>query len=118
NGIPFMLIFTKADKQSRVKSDQNVAKFRKRLSTWFEEIPQTFITSSETNLGCDEVLSVIAEINQGFEKPNLIDRPTFALKDPDSKDLDSHYDSTKSYDISFDPPSVANSEDPDQEGLV
>lgn len=97
NSIPFILIFTKADKQSRVKSDQNVAKFKKKLATWFEEIPPTYITSSETQLGCDEVLLVIEDINKGFEKPNLIEKPIFTLKDADSIDHDSHYDSTKSY---------------------
>src|SRR5690606_9523440 len=35
-GIPFVLIFTKADKQSPVKSDMNIAKFRKALAQWFE----------------------------------------------------------------------------------
>lgn len=105
NSIPFMLIFTKADKQSRVKSDQNIAKFRKKLSTWFEEVPPAFITSAESQLGCVDVLSTIGEINQDFEKPSLIQHPVFALKTDDSEDLDSHYDATKSYDTSFDPSS-------------
>jgi GTP-binding protein len=97
NNIPFLLLFTKADKQSRVKSDQNVAKFKKKLSTWFEEVPPTYLTSSETQLGCEEVLLVIEDINKSFEKPNPIEKPTFALKSVDSVDSDSHYDATKSY---------------------
>lgn len=68
-GIPFMLIFTKADKQSGVKSDQNVAKFRRALKKWFEEIPPNFLTSAETRLGCDKVLASIDEINQNFQPP-------------------------------------------------
>lgn len=68
-GIPFMLIFTKADKQSGVKSDQNVAKFRRALKRWFEEIPPNFLTSAETRLGCDKVLASIDEINQNFQPP-------------------------------------------------
>lgn len=102
HSIPFMLVFTKADKQSRVKSDQNIARFRKKLGTWFEEVPPTFITSAESQLGCDEVLSTIAEINQGFEKPTMIQHPVFALKTDDSVDLDAHYDATKSYEPGFD----------------
>lgn len=62
-GIPFVLIFTKADKQSPVKSDMNIAKFRKALAQWFEETPPLFLTSSETRAGCDEVLAFIDEIN-------------------------------------------------------
>ncbi|UEG54712.1 ribosome biogenesis GTP-binding protein YihA/YsxC [Mucilaginibacter daejeonensis] len=67
-GLPFVLIFTKADKQSNVKTDQNVAKFKKALKASFEEIPQYFITSSENKLGRDEVLNFIDEVNKGFVK--------------------------------------------------
>ncbi|MEI5986197.1 MULTISPECIES: ribosome biogenesis GTP-binding protein YihA/YsxC [Sphingobacterium] len=68
-GIPFMLVFTKADKQSGVKSDQNVAKFRRALKKWFEEIPPNFLTSAETKLGCDKVLQAIDDVNQNFVSP-------------------------------------------------
>lgn len=70
-GLPFMLIFTKADKQSLVKSEQNVAKFRRALLTWFEEVPPCFLTSAEHKTGTDEVLAQIQEVNQGFEPPIL-----------------------------------------------
>ncbi len=69
HGLPFVLIFTKADKQSSIKTDQNVAKFRKALTATFEEAPQCFITSSENQIGKDEVLGFIDEINKGFEVP-------------------------------------------------
>lgn len=117
NSIPFMLVFTKADKQSRVKSDQNVAKFKKKLSTWFEEIPASYITSSETRLGCDEILMTIEDINKVFEKPVLSQRPTFALKSDDSIDQDSHYDSTKSYESSFDATSIEKDENQEDTNL-
>jgi GTP-binding protein len=67
-GIPFLLIFTKADKQSQLKSQQNIGKFKKALSEWFEEIPQTFLTSSETKLGCEDILSTIDQINQNYQQ--------------------------------------------------
>jgi GTP-binding protein len=69
-GLPFALIFTKADKQSPVKTDQNVAKFRKALLTSFEEVPDIFITSSESALGKDEVLNFIDGINREFVVPD------------------------------------------------
>ncbi|HEK22387.1 MULTISPECIES: ribosome biogenesis GTP-binding protein YihA/YsxC [unclassified Mucilaginibacter] len=72
-GLPFVTIFTKADKQSSVKTDQNIAKFRKALLAYFEEAPQFFITSAENLLGRDEVLNFIDSINQGFEKPLFSD---------------------------------------------
>lgn len=65
-GLPFALIFTKADKQSATKTDQNIARFRKALLATFEEVPDIFITSSESGLGKDEVLNFIHGINQQF----------------------------------------------------
>lgn len=65
-GIPFVLVFTKADKQSAVKSDQNMAHFRKALLKWFEEMPAVFLTSSENRLGCEQVLQFIDEVNQAY----------------------------------------------------
>jgi GTP-binding protein len=69
-GLSFVLVFTKADKQSAVKTDQNIAKFKKALLETFDEVPQIFITSSELHAGRDEILGFISEINQGFEIPD------------------------------------------------
>lgn len=71
NGLPFMLIFTKGDKQSTVKSDQNMAKFKRALLNWFEEVPQRFLTSSEDKVGLEPILQAIDDINTGFEHPIL-----------------------------------------------
>lgn len=65
-GIPFVLVFTKADKQSPVKSDQHIAKFRRALAEWFEAMPQIFLTSSETHFGREEVLDFVDQVNQQF----------------------------------------------------
>jgi GTP-binding protein len=69
-GLSFVLVFTKADKQSTLKTDQSVAKFKKALLETFDEVPQIFITSAELHAGRDEILSFISEINQGFEIPD------------------------------------------------
>lgn len=69
--IPFALIFTKADKQSTVKTDQNVAQFKKALGGWFEEIPSIFVSSAEKGLGRDKVLDFIEEVNKDFAMPDL-----------------------------------------------
>jgi len=68
-GLSFVLVFTKADKQSSVKTDQSVAKFKSALLNIFEELPQYFITSAETQTGHDEVLGFINEINKNFVVP-------------------------------------------------
>ena len=70
-GLSFVLVFTKADKQSNLKTDQNVAKFRKALTATFEEAPDYFVTSSETHLGHDEILGFIGTINSNFVIPQL-----------------------------------------------
>ena len=70
-GLSFVLIFTKADKQSSLKTDQNVAQFRKELLKTFEEIPPYFITSAETKSGRDEVLAFITGVNANFEIPTI-----------------------------------------------
>jgi GTP-binding protein len=68
-GLSFVIVFTKADKQSTVKTDQNVAKFRKALLATFEEVPPHFVTSAEAHTGHDEVLGFIDEINRSFVVP-------------------------------------------------
>ncbi|GAA4336994.1 ribosome biogenesis GTP-binding protein YihA/YsxC [Mucilaginibacter gynuensis] len=70
-GLSFVLAFTKADKQSAVKTDQNIAKFRKALLASFEEVPPFFITSSENHIGRDEILGFISQVNQNFEVPDI-----------------------------------------------
>ncbi len=70
--IPFCIIFTKADKISRVKVDMHVAAYRKQLlaNNW-AEMPQHFVTSSTEGTGKEKLLSYIEEINQELfqEKP-------------------------------------------------
>ncbi len=73
-GIPFYLLFTKADKQGSVKSQQNMAAFKSELANFFEEVPQMILTSAENQLGKDDVLALIQEINGNFVIPEFEDR--------------------------------------------
>jgi len=68
-GLPFVLVFTKADKQSSTKTLENVAQFKKALLSTFEAVPDCFITSAESRQGRDEVLDFIASVNQNFVIP-------------------------------------------------
>ncbi|RKD13744.1 YihA family ribosome biogenesis GTP-binding protein [Pelobium manganitolerans] len=70
-GIPFILVFTKADKQNRSKSAQAMEQFKKALLAYFEEVPQMILTSAENGTGKDEVLTLVDDINQRFEAPKL-----------------------------------------------
>jgi GTP-binding protein len=69
--IPFVLAFTKADKQSKVKTRATVDAFKKELSGFFEEIPPIFITSGEKGDGREEVLQFIDQTNLDFAMPIL-----------------------------------------------
>ncbi|MFD1631520.1 ribosome biogenesis GTP-binding protein YihA/YsxC [Pseudopedobacter beijingensis] len=68
-GIPFILVFTKSDKQGVVKSQQNMATFKKELLKYFEDVPEMILTSAETKFGREKVLGLIAEINTHFQIP-------------------------------------------------
>ena len=62
NGIPFSIVFTKADKLSKGKLAANVKHYMNELSNWWEELPPHFVTSSETKQGRDELLEYIDSI--------------------------------------------------------
>lgn len=59
SGIPFSIVFTKADKLGPVKARANAAKWMKQLEDGWEELPPYFITSSESRMGKEEVLEYI-----------------------------------------------------------
>ena len=63
NGIPFAIIFTKADKLGSSTLNKNITKYKKELLKFWEQVPTHFITSSETDMGRDEVLKFIDEVN-------------------------------------------------------
>ena len=62
NGIPFSIVFTKADKLSKGKAAGNVKRYLDELTKQWEELPPHFVTSSETRQGREEVLGYIEEI--------------------------------------------------------
>jgi len=67
NGIPFAIIFTKADKLKPQAIEKQVNHYIKELLTGaWEEAPQYFVTSSSKRIGRDDVLGYIAAINQDF----------------------------------------------------
>ncbi|MDR1345293.1 MAG: ribosome biogenesis GTP-binding protein YihA/YsxC [Bacteroidales bacterium] len=61
-GLPFALIFTKADKLSATATHQNIMQFRQKLLETWEELPAHFITSAVTAKGREELLNYIEQI--------------------------------------------------------
>ena len=67
NGVPFSIVFTKADKLSGGKANANVKAYMDKLSEQWEELPPHFISSSENKTGREEILKYIESINKGLE---------------------------------------------------
>ncbi len=68
NGIPFAIVFTKADKQNTGKTKANVARYLETLQQQWEELPPYFVTSSEKKTGRQELLGYIEEINHSVQQ--------------------------------------------------
>ena len=66
--IPFCLIFTKADKQTRTKNDSSVKQFCDQLYKTLATLPPQFISSAETKAGRAEILAYIDNTNLSFKK--------------------------------------------------
>ena len=66
NQLAFSIIFTKADKLKKRKLEENIGKYKSKLSESWEELPAMYITSSESGLGTDLVLKDIESINKLF----------------------------------------------------
>jgi GTP-binding protein len=72
NGVPAAIVFTKADKQSKSKTHQNIQKFLKKMNEIFEEIPDYLITSSETGQGKDDLEEFILDLVKEYESREVI----------------------------------------------
>lgn len=68
NGIPFSLVFTKADKLKAGKLKANVESYLKKLEEHWEELPPCFVTSSESRQGRKEILDYIETINRQIKE--------------------------------------------------
>lgn len=67
-GIPFHIIFTKADKLKPNQAINQMEAYKQKLAEMWEEVPPMFITSAEKNEGRDPILEAIETYNQSFER--------------------------------------------------
>lgn len=71
SGIPFSIVFTKADKLGTGKQMTQLENYQnKMLETW-EELPPMFVTSSEKKTGTEEILLDIEELNEQIAQNNI-----------------------------------------------
>ncbi len=59
NQIPFSIIYTKADKNSKAELTKNIKNIEKELLKFLTEVPNSFISSSEKKAGKEEILDFI-----------------------------------------------------------
>ncbi|MBQ8580730.1 MAG: YihA family ribosome biogenesis GTP-binding protein [Alistipes sp.] len=59
HGVPFGIIFTKADKLSAAQRKHSIARYEQTLLEQWEELPPRFISSSEKQMGREEILDFI-----------------------------------------------------------
>ena len=63
HGIPFSIVFTKADKLKPNAIIKHVEDYPNRLLETWEDLPNYFVTSSSNETGKDEVLGYIEDLN-------------------------------------------------------
>lgn len=68
HGVPFAIIFTKADKLGPVAGRKKVDEYLAELKLTWEELPPYFITSSEKGTGRSELLDYIGGINDEIKE--------------------------------------------------
>ncbi|SHJ30502.1 GTP-binding protein [Rubritalea squalenifaciens DSM 18772] len=59
SGIPFVLVFTKADKMKPGAVQRHMDAFLEEMSEWCTGLPRTFVTSANSQLGRKDLLNFI-----------------------------------------------------------
>ena len=67
-GIPFVIIFTKADKLGKVVLNKQIEAYKSEMQKEWEELPETFITSAEKKMGTQEIAGYIEKLNPHFKE--------------------------------------------------
>ena len=67
NGVPFSIIFTKIDKISKGRLQENLKAYQEKLLETWEELPPILLSSSEKKDGREEILDYIDTINKSLK---------------------------------------------------
>lgn len=68
NSIPFVIVFTKADKLNGKDTIQNVELFKQTMRAQWAELPEMFITSAEKKYGKEMIIDFIDEMNAEYNR--------------------------------------------------
>lgn len=64
--LPFVIVFTKSDKLSKRQLEESIGSYIKKMLESWEEMPQYFITSANTALGREDIISFIKGNNKQY----------------------------------------------------
>src|ERR1700743_3724521 len=67
-GVPFCLVFTKADKENQRVVSANVKDFLAKMRETWQFLPQHFVTSVVKKMGREKILALIGSMNEEFEQ--------------------------------------------------
>ena len=67
NGVPFSIIFTKIDKISKGRLQENLKAYQEKLLETWEELPPILLSSSEKKDGREEIFVYIDTINKSLK---------------------------------------------------
>ena len=73
--IPFAIIFTKADKSRASQLASRLEQNKKQILELWEDLPPIFVSSSETGMGREEILSYIDQVLETIENDNQHPQP-------------------------------------------
>ncbi|WP_126652835.1 ribosome biogenesis GTP-binding protein YihA/YsxC [Chryseobacterium aureum] len=71
SGIPFSIVFTKADKMKPNAVIKNVEDYKAELHKTWEDLPELYITSAEKKEGGDQILNFIQKTNDFLTHNNI-----------------------------------------------
>jgi GTP-binding protein len=66
--VPFILVFTKSDKETQAVVSKNVKNFLNKIKESWQFLPQHIVTSVVKKTGRDKILQLIGEMNQEFKE--------------------------------------------------
>jgi GTP-binding protein len=67
-GIPFVIVFTKADKLGKAALNKQIEAYKSEMQKEWQELPKTFVTSAEKKMGTQEIADYIEKLNPHFKE--------------------------------------------------
>ena len=69
--IPFVLVFTKADKLTKNRLKNSIDDYKEELLQSWDGLPLAIISSAQTQMGREDILEFITEENKEFRPPKI-----------------------------------------------